>query len=230
MRNGTLYYQAALTPYGAYPYPLQMRFGVRSVTKAVFAPLALLHLAKVYGPAMLSLNIGDYVPLQNGKWRRVRFIDAANMATGFGAGSTRTEPNNIYDGYLEGGYDAWYTAPSLSEKIGLINAQWHPFPWEPGTLVRYRDQDFFLLGAALDSFLKRQRGPEADLGDMVRTEILAPIGIHQVPTVRTQEAGGVRGLTAATPATIRRWTIWPRLHCCIKRAARTVVRNCSITI
>src|SRR5271155_2912686 len=29
--GGTLYYQDAATPYGPYPYPLEMRFGVRSV-------------------------------------------------------------------------------------------------------------------------------------------------------------------------------------------------------
>ena len=35
VRDGVLYYQTAPTPYGDYPYPLEMRFGVRSVTKSV---------------------------------------------------------------------------------------------------------------------------------------------------------------------------------------------------
>ena len=48
--GGTLYYRDADTPYGVYPYPLEMRFGERSVTKSVFAPLALLRLAQVYRP------------------------------------------------------------------------------------------------------------------------------------------------------------------------------------
>lgn len=60
--GGTLYYQDPVTPYGSYPYPLEMRFGVRSITKSVFAPLSLLHLAQVYGPWVLTLKIGDYVP------------------------------------------------------------------------------------------------------------------------------------------------------------------------
>ncbi len=46
VEGGILYYQDPVTPYGSYPYPLEMRFGVRSVTKSVFAPLALLHLAR----------------------------------------------------------------------------------------------------------------------------------------------------------------------------------------
>ena len=80
--DGTLYYEAEPTPYGDYPYPLEMRFGVRSVMKAVAVPLSLLRLAEVYGPEVLNLKIGDYVPGLDPKWQRVRYIDAANMATG----------------------------------------------------------------------------------------------------------------------------------------------------
>jgi CubicO group peptidase (beta-lactamase class C family) len=195
VRDGTLYYQEPMTPYGAYPYPLEMRFGVRSVTKSVFAPLALLHLAQVYGPWVLTLKVGDYVPGLDPKWHHVRFIDAANMATGYGGtGSTNTHPNDIFDGYLGGDYDAWYTARSHADKLRQIAATLHPYPWEPGTVMRYRDQDYYLLGAAIDGFLKSIRGPHADLGDMVQAEVLTPIGIHQAPTVRTLEPAGHEGL------------------------------------
>jgi CubicO group peptidase (beta-lactamase class C family) len=195
VRDGTLYYQDPVTPYGPYPYPLEMRFGVRSVTKSVFAPLALLRLAEVYGPWVLTLKVGDYVPGLDPKWHRVRFIDAANMATGYGGtGSTKTHPNDIFDGYLGGDYDAWYTAPSHADKIKQIAATLHPYPWEPGTVMRYRDQDYYILGAAIDGFLKSARGPQASLGEMVQTEVFAPIGIHQAPAVRTREASGRDGL------------------------------------
>jgi CubicO group peptidase (beta-lactamase class C family) len=195
VRDGTLYYQESATPYGPYPYPLEMRFGVRSVTKAVFAPLALLRLAEVYGPWVLALKVGDYVPDLDSKWRRVRFIDAANMATGYGGtGSTKTHPNDIFDGYLGGDYDAWYTAASHADKIRQIAATLHPYPWEPGTVMRYRDQDYYILGAAIDAFLKSVRGPQADIGGMLQAEVFTPIGIHQVPTVRTREAAGRDGL------------------------------------
>jgi CubicO group peptidase (beta-lactamase class C family) len=195
VRDGTLYYQDPITPYGPYPYPLEMRFGVRSVTKSVFAPLALLHLAELYGPWVLTLKVGDYVPGLDAKFRRVRFIDAANMATGYGGtGSTKTHPNDIFDGYLDGGYDAWYTAPSHTDKIRQIAANLHPYPWEPGTVMRYRDQDYYLLGAALEGFLKSVKGPQADIGEMVQAEVFTPIGIHQAPTVRTHEADGRDGL------------------------------------
>jgi hypothetical protein len=198
VRGGVLYYQEPQTPYGPYPYPLEMRFGVRSVTKSVFAPLGLLRLAQVYGPWVLALKVGNYVPGLDPKWQRVRFIDAANMSTGFGGtGTTKTHPNDRQDGYLEGEYDAWYTAPSFADKIKQINAHLKPYPWEPGTVMRYRDQDYFLLGAAIDGFIKSVRGPQASLLELVTNEVLVPIGVHQVPTVRTREPGGRDGLVWA---------------------------------
>jgi hypothetical protein len=193
--GGILYYQTPMTPYGPYPYPLEMRFGVRSVTKSVFAPLALLHLAQVYGPWVLTLKVGDYVPGLDPKWGRVRFIDAANMSTGFGGtGSTKTHPNDIFDGYLGGNYDAWYTAPSHADKIRQIGQNLHPYPWEPGTVMRYRDQSYYLLGAAIQGFLRSVIGPQTDLGDYLQTEIFSRIGIHRVPAVRTREPGDRQGL------------------------------------
>lgn len=194
VRKGTLYYQESLTPYGPYPYPLEMRFGVRSVMKSVAAPLCLLHLAHVYGPYVLNLRIGDYIQGLDAKFARIRFIDAANMASGFGGvGSLRTNPNDGFSGYLEGDYDAWYMAPSNAEKIQLINTNWHAYPWEPGTVWRYRDQDFYLLGIAIDAFVKSVRGADADAWEMLKKEVFVPIGIHHAPTVRTREAKGQDG-------------------------------------
>ncbi len=193
--KGTLYHQESATPYGPFPYPLEMRFGVRSVMKSVAAPLALLRLAEVYGPYVLALKIGDYVKGLDPKFNRVRFIDAVNMATGFGGmGTLKTHPNDTSDGYLDGDYDAWYTAPSVADKIAQINKNLRPYPWEPGMVMRYRDQDFFLLGLAIEGFLKSVRGVDADLWDMLTTEVFKPIGVHHAPAVRTREPGNRDGV------------------------------------
>lgn len=192
VRDGTLYYQTAPTPYGPYPYPLEMRFGVRSIMKSVGAPLALLHLAQVYGPYVLTLRVGDYVKGLDPKYDRVRFVDAASMASGFGGmGTFRTNPNDAFDGYLDGDYDGWYTAPSHAEKVAHIVSHLRPYPWEPGTVMRYRDQDFYLLGAAINGFLKSVRGPTADVWQMLESEVFAPIGIPHAPAVRTRESDGL---------------------------------------
>ncbi|MBV8852438.1 MAG: hypothetical protein JOY91_03500 [Sinobacteraceae bacterium] len=195
VRNGVLFYQPAPTPYGDYPYPLEMRFGVRSITKSIVNPLALLRLAQTYGPWVLTLKVGDYVAGLDPKWKRVRLLDAVNMASGFGGvGSLKTNPNDGSDGTALGNYDSWFTAPSHAEKLQAINADLRPYPWEPGTVFRYRDQDMYLVGAAIDGFLKSVASPQPDHWDLVRTEVLAPIGIYHAPLVRTLEADGHEGL------------------------------------
>ncbi len=194
VRDGVMYYQNAPTAYGDYPYPLEMRFGVRSITKSVVNPLSVLRLAQVYGPWVLTLKVGDYVEGLDPKWKRIRFNDAINMASGFGGvGSTKTNPNEEFAGYLEGNYDGWYTAPSHAEKLKIIQDNLKPYPWEPGTVYRYRDQDPYLLGVAIDHFLKSVRGPKADRWEMVQQEVLKPIGVYHAPLVRTQEANGKEG-------------------------------------
>jgi len=193
--DGTLYYEAEPTAYGDYPYPLEMRFGVRSVMKSIAVPLSLLHLSEVYGPHVLELRMGDYLPdLADPKWKRVRFIDAANMATGFtGTDTYKWHPNGDGDDHLNPNYDSWYTAPSNAEKLSEIQQHLKPAPWEPGKVMHYRDQDYHLLGIAIDAFLKKARGPDADAWDMLRKEVFEPIGIAHAPAVRTREAGGRDG-------------------------------------
>lgn len=191
IRDGQIYRQPFETPYGEYPYPMGMRFGVRSVMKSIGVPLSLLRLSQVYGPWVLDLKIGEYVEGLHEKWKQVSFLNAANMATGFGGtGSLVTNPNNIFEGYLGGNYDRWYTAPSHAEKLRAINDTLTPYPWAPGKVVRYRDQDFYLLGIALNNFLRKMRGPSADIWKMLEQEVFLPIGIHHAPTIRTIEPDG----------------------------------------
>jgi len=67
------------------------------------------------------------------------------------------------------------------------------YPWGPGQVARYRDQDMFVLGVAMDGFLKSREGPRADLWTMLEREVFGPIGIHYAPTNRTIEADGSPG-------------------------------------
>ena len=67
------------------------------------------------------------------------------------------------------------------------------YPWGPGKVTRYRDQDMFILGVAMDGFLKSKEGPSADLWSMLEREVFEPIGIHEAPTNRTIEPDGSPG-------------------------------------
>lgn len=186
----TLYVADCPTPFGELPFCQEQRFGIWSVTKSTGNTVAALRLAQRYGRGVLDERVADHldVTADHDGWDDVRFGDVLNMATGVGEGSTRTEPNNTGDGYLIG-YDDWYTAISRDARIRQVfRASNHP--WGPGEVVRYRDQDAFLIGAAMDAYLKHRAGPEADLWEMLEDEVYRPIGVPYAPTNRLVEADG----------------------------------------
>src|SRR5579862_4755830 len=109
----TFYLKACDSAAGPLPWCDRARFGVWSATKALATSTALLRLAQKYGPPVFDLRIRDYVPAlaEMAAWRDVRFGDAIDMATGIGTGTTKRDPNDIEDGYLQDPhYGAWYEA------------------------------------------------------------------------------------------------------------------------
>jgi hypothetical protein len=194
VHNGTLYHKPCESAAGPLPYCGRMRFGVWSVTKAAANAAALLRLAQKYGPEVFDAKVSDYVKgtAEHDGWNEVTFGDALNMATGVGFGTTTRDPNNISDGYLEGNYAAWYEAKSEADKVAETLKS-PDLPWGPGEVARYRDQDMFLLGVAIEEFLRAKEGPEADLWAMLVEEVYRPIGIHHAPTNRTIEPNGGPG-------------------------------------
>jgi len=195
--KGTLYLKPCKSAAGPMPYCDRMRFGVWSVTKSAAGAVALLRLAQKYGPDVFDAKIKDYVPItaSHQGWDEVTFGNALDMATGVGFGTAKRDPNTIMDGNYEGyegEYDAWFMAPS--EEAKLIEGFKSPdLPWGPGEVARYRDQDIFLLGVAMDRYLKSKEGPAADIWSMLVNEVYRPIGVAHAPTVRTIEADGRLG-------------------------------------
>jgi len=193
--HGTFYLEKCQSAGGPLPWCDRARFGVWSATKALANATALLHLAQKYGPSVFDLKIRDYVPeaARYPAWNNVRFEDAINMATGIGNGSTDVHPNQITDGYTDPTYATWYEARSVREKVEALLRDGRAYPWGPGKVARYRDQDMFILGVAMDRFIKSKEGESADLWTMLRQEVFEPIGIHEAPTNRTIEAGEAPG-------------------------------------
>ena len=87
----------------------------------------------------------------------------------------------------------WIRARTAKEKLD-ISFSYGKYPWGPGEVLRYNSTHTFVLAAAMDSFLKRQAGPQAHLWDMVVAEVFRPIGIFHAPMMHTQEADGGRGI------------------------------------
>ncbi len=194
--GGTFYLEECRSAAGPLPWCDRARFGVWSATKALVNETALLRLAQKYGPGVFDLRIRDYVPeaASHPGWRNVKFQNAIDMATGIGNGSTKRDPNDIGDGYLvEPGYAAWYEARSVKEKVASLLETGRVYPWGPGKVARYRDEDMFMLGVAMNAFLQSKEGAGADIWSMLKNEVFAPIGIHYAPTNRTIEPDGNPG-------------------------------------
>jgi len=193
--DGVIYLRGCHSRAGPYPYCRHMRHGVFSVTKSLGAAVALLRLAQTYGDAVFDLKIKDYllVTATHDGWERVTFGDVLNMATGIEDLAPQREPNDISADESRPKMDRWSRARTAQDKLD-ISFSYGKYAWGPGEVLRYNSTQTFILAAAMDSFLKRQVGPTAQLWDMLVAEVFQPIGIAHLPTMHTQETGGGRGI------------------------------------
>ena len=208
--DGAIYATGVHTRHGAYPYPRAMRFGLWSATKAAFGTTALLRLAMHLGPGIAETRVRDAIEVAAGHdgWNDVTIRDCLDMATGVGTAGREAGPADIYadnltePAFAEAGaeqaashraYRDWYVARSRADKLARAFAC-PSYPWGPGEVARYRDQDLFMAGVAMDAVWKRERGPGADLFAMVADEVYRPIGMTAPDTNRTLEADGAAGV------------------------------------
>lgn len=170
VRDGVLFYQNAPTPYGDYPYPLEMRFGVRSITKSVWNPLSLLRLAQTYGPWVLTLKVGDYV--QGLVFTPIGIHHAPTVRT--------REPGDK-DGYVWGNAGYYPTLDDLA-KIAML---YRDLGAHNGQQLLNRQLTADLLSAK-DAMRKKtdmsvDRSPPPD--DKSTDEELYKMGFHFVPYI-----------------------------------------------
>ena len=194
--NDTLYLQPCTTRFGDYPYPRYMRHGAYSLTKAMGAMIALLRLAEKYGEEVFDLKVVDYVPIKaaHDGWVSVTFADTLNMASGVGDNlPERVEPNVMQGDEDQPKFFSFMRAKSKQEKLDIAFS-YDNYPWGPGKIARYNSINTFILSAAMDSFLKSKEGSDADIWEMVITEVFRPIGIFHAPIMRTIESDGSKGV------------------------------------
>lgn len=191
-----MYLQPFTTRYGEYPYGRYMRHGAYSLTKAMGALIALLHLAEKYGEDVFNLKVADYVTIKaaHDGWKAVTFADALNMATGVGDYMPeRIDPNVMQGDEDQPKFFNFLRAKSKQEKLDIAFS-YGDYPWGPGDVARYNSINTFILSAAMDAFLKSKEDSNADIWDFVLTEVFKPIGIFHAPIMRTIEPDGRKGL------------------------------------
>jgi hypothetical protein len=173
-----------------------MRHGAFSLTKAMGALIALLRLAEKYGDDVLDLKVADFVTVTaaHDGWESVTFADALNMATGVGDYMPeKVEPNIMQGDEDQSKFFSFMRAKSKQEKLDIAFSYGN-YPWGPGEVARYNSINTLILSAAMDGFLKSKEGPDADIWDMVLTEVYRPIGIFHAPIMRTIESDESTGL------------------------------------
>ena len=179
--DGKLYALPCKTRFGDYPFCGELRHGVYSVSKSIGALVALLWLAEKYGEEVFDERILDYLPItaSHDGWEHVTFGDTLNMATGIGDAEPRRISSYVDEDYSD---SAAYIGQAFSTRRKLERiSELGNYEWGPGEVFRYRTFDTFVVTAAMDRYLKRREGADANLWQMVSNEVLEPIGIYDMP-------------------------------------------------
>ena len=191
------------TAHGIHPYLPEIRHGIWSATKSAGAALALFHLAQRFGGEVLDHYVRELLDVEasHDGWEQVRLVHCLNMATGIGNDRPTPEPRDIFADYnidpeshpeSATRYRRFYSARTRRERLAAIFSA-DSYPWGPGEVVRYRDQEFFTLSAAMQRLFER-RGGNGDMWDAIRADVYEPIGVHHAAVNRTTEPDGSAGV------------------------------------
>jgi len=173
MIDGVHYRGACQTRQGLYPFCEDMALPSYSTAKSIFAGLALMRLEHLYPGASQAL-IADYVPeCAIAGWEGVTFGHALDMATGRyrDLGGEKDENAAVQDGF--------FLEPNHPEKIERA-CTFYPRKEAPGRTWVYHTSDHYILGTAMQAFLREREGADADI---YQTVLVDPIwsALHLSP-------------------------------------------------
>lgn len=184
--NGIHYRGPCQTRFGAYAFCDDMRLPSYSTAKSSFAGIATMWLGQRYGNKVYGELIKDFLPQykNGGDWSKVTFNDASDMATG---NYISAIPQADEDGPQE---HAFLVAETYREKIADAFTLF-PHKAEPGTTWVYQTSATFILTQAMNEFLQRAQGRDADIfNDSIRDGIFKPLRLTQgsLTTLRTDNS------------------------------------------
>lgn len=176
--EGTLYVHPARTRHGLHPYPQETRHGVYSVTKSLAGALALTALSRRYGDGVFDEKVVDHVPALADApgWQGVTLGNTLDMATGTHGG----EASELL-------FEPLVLADSADEALARI-ADLGDAPEAPGEAFHYATTHTFVLSAALQHLVEAREGEGVRYWDLVRDEVLEPIGAAELELLHTRDA------------------------------------------
>lgn len=172
--DGIHYRGGCQTRQGPYPFCEEMALPSYSTSKSVFAGLALMRLEHLF-PGASDLLIADFVPqCAKAGWDGITFGHALDMATGRykDLGGEKDEDAAVQDGF--------FLDPNHAEKIERA-CNFYPRKKAPGSTWVYHTSDHYVLGTAMQAFLKMKLGEDADIYDTLLVEpIWSSLGLSPV--------------------------------------------------
>ncbi|MFM9670935.1 hypothetical protein [Streptomyces galilaeus] len=186
--DGVNYVGGCQTRQGQYPFCGQMLLPSYSTAKSAFAGTALLRLAQRYGTGAADQRLTDLIPETAGRsaWSGVTVDHALDMSTG----------NYTSAGYETDEAGSTMTDFFLAEPYATKMDKALSFPRKatPGSEWVYHSSDTFLSARAMNNYLQRKAGSDADLFHMLRNEVLTPIGISPDARVSSRTDNRANGV------------------------------------
>jgi hypothetical protein len=183
--NGMHYLGVCETRRGPYPFCEELVLPSYSTAKSLFAGLALMRLEKLY-PGAADQRISDLVEdcARAGNWRDVRLIDALTMATG-----NFMSPDAEVDEASPAVDREFFLQEVHQGKIQFSCNAW-PRRAKPGTHWVYHTTDTYVLGTAMNRYLRDRAGAERDIFDDLILPLWEPLNLSEVTrhTRRTYDA------------------------------------------
>ncbi|MBV9044594.1 MAG: serine hydrolase [Alphaproteobacteria bacterium] len=182
--DGVNYVGGCDTRAGPYPFCDVMDLPSYSTAKSVVAAIGLMRLEKLWPGARTAL-IADYVPACNTPdWQGVTFENALNMMTGvYGSPDYEVDEDSAE-------YGAFFNVTTHADKIAFACTHYHRKS-PPGTQWVYRTADTYVLGTAMQAFVRKHLGASADLyRDILVAQLWRRLGLSPVldTTLRTYDS------------------------------------------
>jgi hypothetical protein len=180
--GGVHYRSDCPTRYGPYPYCEVMALPSYSLAKSMFASLAYQLLIERW-PEFAAIPVADLVPeckLPDHRWDDVLTAHLLDMTTGNYDSQVVNEDDN------SASMQAFFLAETHIEKARISCEIW-PRKSTPGTRWAYHTSDTYLLGTAMNAFLRQKLGPEVNIySDVLYSQVIQPIGLS--PLLRWTES------------------------------------------
>jgi hypothetical protein len=182
--DGVNYVGGCDTRNGLYPYCDVLDLPSYSTAKTVLGAIGLMRLEKLW-PGARNALISDYVPeCATPDWTGVTFENALDMVTGvYGDAGFEVDENSDAN-------RPFFLADTHAEKIAFACTHYRRGS-PPGKVWVYRTTDYYVLGAAMQTFVRRRLGPTADLYRDVHTaQLWRKLGLSPVmdTTLRTYDS------------------------------------------